>query len=81
MQGTTMKETTISAEAAALERVVSAAREVQATFRRLEAHYVHAPNEGPSPLDLARFAAAMQELKDARESFDTLVLTGVPPSA
>jgi hypothetical protein len=68
-----MKEKKVSAEAFALECVVSAAREVQAASLRLEAHYVEAPNQQPSTLELARFAAAMQELKEAREAFDALV--------
>jgi cytochrome c-type biogenesis protein CcmH/NrfG len=68
-----MKGKKVSAEACALERVVSAAREVQAASLRLEAHYAEHPNELPSTLELARFAAAMQELKNAREAFDTLV--------
>ncbi|OUL80451.1 hypothetical protein [Paraburkholderia hospita] len=68
-----MKDKKVSAEASALVRVVSAAREVQAASQRLEAHYAQAPDEQPSTLELARFAAAMQELKDAREAFDALV--------
>jgi hypothetical protein len=30
-------------------------------------------------LELARFAAAMQELKDAREAFDLLIVGGTEP--
>ncbi|QBR02487.1 tetratricopeptide repeat protein [Paraburkholderia pallida] len=70
----------VSAEASALERVVSAAREAQAASQRLKAHYAQAPDEQPSTLELARFAAAMQELKEAREAFDTLVEQRDPPS-
>jgi hypothetical protein len=77
--GTQMKEKKVSAEASALERVVSAAREVQAASQRLETHYAQAPDEQPSTLELARFAAAMQELKDAREAFDALVETRNSP--
>jgi hypothetical protein len=68
-----MKEKTVSAEARALERVVGAAREVQSASLRLEAHYAEDTHAEPSTLELARFAAAMQELKDAREAFDVLV--------
>ncbi|MBC8752295.1 hypothetical protein OKW42_006414 [Paraburkholderia sp. WC7.3d] len=75
----TMKVKAVSAEASALERVVSAAREVQAASQRLEAHYLQYPDEPPTTLELARFAAAMQELKDAREAFDALVAKGAPP--
>ncbi|MFM0005650.1 MULTISPECIES: hypothetical protein [Paraburkholderia] len=61
-----MKEKAVSAEASALER--------------LEAHYAQAPDEQPSTLELARFATAMQELKDAREAFDALVTKRSAPS-
>lgn len=46
----------------------------------LEAHYAQAPDEQPSTLELARFASAMQELKDAREAFDALVAKRSAPS-
>jgi predicted negative regulator of RcsB-dependent stress response len=75
-----MKEKKVSAEASALERVVSAAREVQAASQRLEVHYAQTPDEQPSTLELARFAAVMQELKDAREAFDALVEKRDPQS-
>ncbi|MGF6638457.1 hypothetical protein OKW38_000523 [Paraburkholderia sp. MM5496-R1] len=68
-----MKAKKVSAEARALERVVTAAREVQAASLRLEAHYAGDPRKQPTTLALARFAAAMQELKDAREAFDALL--------
>jgi hypothetical protein len=71
--GTQIKERAVSAEGSALERVVNAAREVQAASQRLEAHYARAPEEQLSTLELARFAAAMQELTDAREASDALV--------
>jgi hypothetical protein len=62
-----------SHEALALERVVSAAREVYAASTALEAHFGEEGGRHPSTLELARFAAAMQELRDAREAFDVLV--------
>lgn len=65
-----------SAEAAALERVAAAAREVQAASAALKAHFSEAGSREPSTLELARFAAAMQELKEARESFDELLAGG-----
>ena len=77
---TTMKEKAVSPEASALERVVSAAREVQAASQWLDAHYAQTPDEQPSTLKLARFASAMQELKDAREAFDALVAKRSAPS-
>jgi thioredoxin-like negative regulator of GroEL len=62
-----------SEEATALARVAEAAREVQAASAALEQHFNEAPGSPPSTLQLARFAAAMQELKEARESFDALL--------
>ena len=63
-----------SAEAFALERVAAAAREVQAASTALQAHFADGGDRQPSVLELARFAAAMQELKDAREAFDMLIV-------
>jgi hypothetical protein len=61
------------AEAFALERVAAAAREVQAASVALKSHFADDGARQPSTLELARFAAAMQELKDAREAFDMLI--------
>ncbi len=61
-------------EAFALERVADAAREVQAALAVLKAHFSDRGRSQPSTLELARFAAAMQELKDAREEFDLLIV-------
>jgi len=63
-----------SGEAFALERVAAAAREVQAASTALKAHFAENGARQPSTLELARFAAAMQELKDAREAFDLLIV-------
>ena len=63
-----------SDEAFALERVADAAREVQAASTALKAHFAENGARQPSTLELARFAAAMQELKDAREAFDLLIV-------
>jgi len=65
-----------SDEAFALERVAAAAREVQASSTALKAHFAADGGRQPSTLELARFAAAMQELKDAREAFDRLIVGG-----
>jgi hypothetical protein len=62
-----------SPEAQALERVAGAAREVQAASAALERSYSEHDTQQPSLLELARFSAAMQELKDAREAFDMVV--------
>ncbi|GJH26288.1 hypothetical protein [Caballeronia novacaledonica] len=59
-------------EAAAVARVAEAAREVQAASVALEAHFNEAPAGGPPTLLLARLAAAMSELQQARGSFDKL---------
>ncbi len=71
-----MKGKAVSAEALALQRVVSAVREVQVASQRLEAHYLQYCDEPPTTLELAGFAAATQELKDSREAFDALVADG-----
>jgi len=63
-----------SAEAFALERVAAAAREVQAASTALQPHFADGGGRQPSVLELARFAAAMQELKCAREGFDMLIV-------
>lgn len=65
-----------SNEALALERVVDAAREVHAASIALETSFTENGSAKPSTLQLARFAAAMQELRDAREAFDKLVSRG-----
>jgi hypothetical protein len=62
-----------SSEASALERVANAAREVQAASAALQVHFSEGASRSPSTLELARFAAAMQELKDARQAFDVLM--------
>jgi hypothetical protein len=65
-----------SAEAFALERVAAAAREVQAASTALKTHFADDGARQPSTLEFARFAAAMQELKDARDAFDLLIVGG-----
>jgi hypothetical protein len=70
-----------SDEALALERVVDAARDVHAASIALEASFLEKGSEKPSTLQLARFAAAMQELRDAREAFDELVGGGERPAS
>jgi hypothetical protein len=69
-----------SAEALALERIADAAREVQAASKALEKHFGNDGSHRPSMLELARLAAAMQELKDAREAFDSLMVSGTDSS-
>jgi hypothetical protein len=62
-----------SEEATAIARVAEVAREVQVASAVLEQHFDNAPDMQPSTLQLARFAAAMQELKEARDAFDALL--------
>ncbi|BFG81319.1 hypothetical protein PTKU46_93530 [Paraburkholderia terrae] len=66
-------EKTRSDEARGLERIVSAACDVQAASNALEQHFASDGNGQPSTLKLVRFEAAMQELKEAREAFDVLL--------
>jgi hypothetical protein len=66
----------MSDKASALERVANAAREVQAASVALKAHFTAEGGHQPRTLELARFAVAMQELKDAREAFDLLISGG-----
>lgn len=73
------KEKTLSHEVLALERVVSAAREVYAASTAMEAHFGQDGGRQPSALERARFAAAMQELRDARAAFDSLVSVSTEP--
>jgi transposase-like protein len=56
-----------------LERIVSAARDVQAASSALERHFESAGDGQPSTLELDSFEAAMQELKEAREAFEVLL--------
>ena len=66
-------EKTRSDEARALERIVSAARDVQGASSALERRFAPDGDGQPSTLELVRFEAAMQELKEAREAFDVLL--------
>ena len=60
-------------EALALERVVNAARAVQAALTALQPRFAPDGDGQPSTLELVAFEVAMQELKDAREAFDILM--------
>jgi hypothetical protein len=67
------KERVASLEAQALERIVSGARRVHAASSALRAKFGEDGARQRSTLELVRFAAAMQELTDAREAFDAMV--------
>jgi hypothetical protein len=70
------EEIIASPEAIALMRIAAAARDVQSASAALEKHFSDSGGTQPSTLELARFAAAMQELRDAREEFDRLLSQG-----
>jgi hypothetical protein len=70
-----------SPEAQVLGRVAAAAREVQAASAALEHRYSQNNAQSAPLLELARFSAAMQELKEAREAFDLIVATNFGRSA
>jgi len=61
-------------EAAAVARVAEAAREVQMASVALESHFKNTGDGAPPTLMLARLAAAMSELQEARDAFDALLL-------
>lgn len=72
-------ETTLSREALALERVIGAAREVYEASTELKTHFSGPGARQSAAPDFARFAAAMQELKVAREAFDPWVSGNAAP--
>lgn len=60
-------------EAAAIERVANAAREVQSASQALEARF-NAQDDGPErTLPLARLTAAISQLQSARDALDGLL--------
>lgn len=70
------KRTTRSDEADALERVVNAARDVQAASAALQQHFRPDGDARPSIPELVRFEAALLELEAARADFDALFTFG-----
>ncbi|GJH12637.1 MULTISPECIES: hypothetical protein [Caballeronia] len=60
-------------EAAAIERVASAAREVQAASVALEERFSAPDETAPPTLPLARLTAAINELQAARDDLDQLL--------
>jgi hypothetical protein len=60
-------------EAAAIERVASAAREVQAASIALEERFSARGEPAPPTLPLARLTAAINELQAARDALDQLL--------
>jgi hypothetical protein len=62
-----------ASEAAAVERVALAAREVQASSLALEEHFRESPAGTSTPLHMARLTAATHELQAARDALDALL--------
>lgn len=62
-----------SGEAAAIERVANAAREVQAASQALESQFNAEAAASERTLPLARLTAAIGELQAARDSLDALL--------
>jgi len=60
-------------EAAAVEHIANAAREVQLSSLALEERFNSAPYENSAALPLARLTAAITDLQAARDAFDALL--------
>ncbi|WP_144148849.1 hypothetical protein [Paraburkholderia sp. BCC1884] len=60
-------------ESAAMERVLTATRRVQAAFASLQSQFPPAGSGNPSQFALQTFDAALQELEDAQAAFDGLL--------
>ncbi|WP_250457135.1 MULTISPECIES: hypothetical protein [unclassified Caballeronia] len=68
-----------ASEAAAVERVAIAAREVQLASLALETHFKQSEDGTPTPLHMARLTAAAQELQAARDALDALLAVKTAP--
>ncbi|MEA3085427.1 MAG: hypothetical protein QOC89_3124 [Paraburkholderia sp.] len=60
-------------ESAAMERVLTATKRVQAAFASLQSQFPPAGTGQPSQFALQTFDAALQELEDAQAAFDELL--------
>ncbi|MFM0202969.1 hypothetical protein PQR53_24220 [Paraburkholderia fungorum] len=60
-------------ETAAMERVLTATKRVQAAFASLQSQFPPAGPGQPSQFALQTFDAALQELEDAQAAFDELL--------
>lgn len=60
-------------EAQAMERVVSATRQVQVAFNALQSQFPPDGSGKPSKLALQTFDAALQALEDAQQVFDEIL--------
>ncbi|PZR43450.1 hypothetical protein [Paraburkholderia fungorum] len=60
-------------ETAAMERVLTATKRVQAAFASLQTQFPPAGSGQPSQFALQTFDAALQELEDAQAAFDEIL--------
>ena len=60
-------------ESRAMERVLTATKQVQTAFSALQSQFPPAGSGRPSQIALQTFDAALQELEDAQTAFDTLL--------
>jgi hypothetical protein len=60
-------------ETRAMERVLTATRQVQAAFASLQSQFPPQGDGHPSKFALQTFDAALQELEDAQAAFDALL--------
>jgi len=60
-------------ETSAMERVLSATKQVQKAFASLQSQFPPAGDGRPSQIALQTFDAALQELEDAQAAFDELL--------
>ncbi|MFC0402030.1 hypothetical protein [Paraburkholderia rhizosphaerae] len=60
-------------EARAMERVLSATKQVQTAFAALQTQFPPAGSGRPSQIALHTFDAALQELEDAQAAFDNML--------
>ncbi|MDT8837535.1 hypothetical protein [Paraburkholderia fungorum] len=60
-------------ETAAMERVLTATKRVQAAFASLQTQFPPAGSGQPSQFALQTFDAALQELEDAQAAFDEML--------
>jgi hypothetical protein len=60
-------------ETRAIERVVSATKQVQTAFAALQSQFPPTGSGRPSQIALQTFDAALQELEDAQAAFDEML--------
>ncbi len=60
-------------ESSAMERVLTATKQVQTAFAALQSQFPPSGSGRPSQIALQTFDAALQELEDAQAAFDALL--------